>query len=268
MSRKFYREKGMAKASVLFSKAGLAIARPQPEILFLEDFVYTAGLQEEYSIATYYAHDPAHRGFAACNRLALSREVPPQSRDLARWNLFFYLKPANAFMPSFRAHPVGFTPPDEYHPSNPAVARLGNEIVLLQRAVNFTLCDDGTYQTPNDLPIHTRNFLLCLDAGLATRSPTEILQHADMPTSVFRAVLEDARLFAWRNELWCIACVRELSPKGWCDQVLARIAKVGPTSCRLTDWRVLTSEGLRRHDKNWMLRIAGDTLRFICAYTL
>jgi tetratricopeptide (TPR) repeat protein len=266
---KFYREKGMTDASALFSEAGLAIARPQQDILFLEDFVYTAGLQEEYSIAANYAHDPARRerGFAACNRLALSREVPPQSRDLARLNLFFYLKPANALMPSFTARPVGFTPPDGYRPSNPSVTRLGSEIALLQRAVNFSLSEDGTYQTPSDMPIHTRNFLLRLDADLAIASSTEILAPADMPTPAFKEVqgFEDGRLFAWQNGLWCIACVRELSPEGWCDQVLARTAEAGPASCRLTDWLVLAPEGARRHEKNWMPKIAGDALRFICA---
>jgi glycosyltransferase involved in cell wall biosynthesis len=266
---RYFRERGKNATSVLFSEPGLSVQRPEQDILFLEDFVYTTGLKEEYSIAANYSHDPARkdRGFAACNWLVLSRGVPPQSRDLARWNLFFYLKPANVFMPSFTARPLGFTPPDEYHPSNPSVTRLGNEVVLLQRAVNFTLRADGTYQTPNDVPIHTRNFLLCLDAGLAIRSSTEILQPVDMPTPAFRAVqgFEDARLFTWRNELWCIACVRELSPEGWCNQVLARIAEVGPTSHQLTDWRVLTPEGPRRHEKNWMPRIAGDALRFIYA---
>jgi glycosyltransferase involved in cell wall biosynthesis len=266
---RYFRERGKNAASVLFSEPGLSVKRPEQDILFLEDFVYTTGLKEEYSIAANYSHDPARkdRGFAACNWLALNREVPSQSRNLARSNLFFYLKPANAFMPSFTARPVGFTPPDEYHPSNASVTRLGNEIVLLQRTVNFTLSEDGACQTPNDVPIRTRNFLLWLDAGLAIRSSTEILQPADMPTPAIRAVqgFEDARLFAWRNELWCIACVRELSPEGWCDQVLARIAQVGPTSCRLTDWYVLTPEGPRRPDTNWMPRIAGDALRFICA---
>ena len=145
------------------------------------------------------------------------------------------------------------------------MARLGNEIVILQRAVNFTLSEDGTYRTPNDAPIHTRNFLLRLDAELAIRSSSEILPPADMPAPAFREVqgFEDARLFAWRNELWCIACVRELTPEGWCDQVLARIDDFGSVSCRLTDWRVLRPQGPRQHEKNWMPQVVGNQLQFI-----
>ena len=45
---RFYRERGMNEASALFAEAGLALPWPEHDILFLEDFVYTAGLQEEY----------------------------------------------------------------------------------------------------------------------------------------------------------------------------------------------------------------------------
>ena len=264
---RYYRERGKNDASVLFSEPGLAMRQPEQDTLFLEDFVYSTGLREEYSIAANYSPDPARkdRGFAACNRLALSREVPPQSRDLARWNLFFYLKSAQEMMPSFTARQVGFVPPDGYHPSNPSVARLGDEIVLLQRAVNFTLTPEGKYLTPDNVPIHTRNFLLRLDAELAVRSSSEILPPADMPAPAFREVqgFEDARLFAWRDKLWCIACVRELTPEGRCDQVLARIEESSPQQCRLTDWRVLSPEGPRRHEKNWMPQVVRDWLQFI-----
>ena len=127
------------------------------------------------------------------------------------------------------------------------------------------LTPEGKYQTPNDVPIHTRNFLLRLDAELAVRSSSEILPPADMPAPAFREVqgFEDARLFAWRDKLWCIACVRELTPEGWCDQVLARIDESSPQQIRLTDWRVLSPEGPRRHEKNWMPQVFRDWLQFI-----
>ncbi len=250
---RYYRERGMHEASVLFSEPGLAIPRPEEDVLFLEDFVYTAGLREEYSVAANYARDPARkdRGHAACNWLALNRDVPAAQRDLARANLFHYIEPAKAMMPSFAARPVWFTPPDGYHPTNPSVARWGDEIVLAQRCVNYTLTEDGHYRTLNDTPIHTRNFLLRLDDDLEIQSSAEILPPADMPEPAFREVVgfEDMRLFAWNDAL--------------CEQVLARLDDRTPEACRLADWRLLYPEGPRLHEKNWMPQIAGDRLQFI-----
>ena len=145
---RFYRDRGMHDASVLFSEPGLAMKRPEQDILFIEDFVYAAGLREEFSIAANYSRDPTRkdRGHAACDWLALSREAPQRSRDLARHNLFFYSEPAKALMPSFSARRVGFTPPDGWKASNPSVARQGEQLVMVQRCVNFTLAKDGEVQ--------------------------------------------------------------------------------------------------------------------------
>ena len=263
---RFYRERGMNAASVLFSEFGLTLPRPD-DILFLEDFVYTAGLYEEYSIAANYAHDPARkdRGHDACNWLALSRKVPDGTRNLARSNLLYYMQPASAMMPSFAARAVGFTPPDGYHPTNPSVARLGEQIMMVQRTVNYIMTGDDQYETPNGAPIHTRNFLLRLDPALDIQSSTEILPPVDMPEPSYELVqgFEDMRLFAWRGELWCSSNVRELTPEGWCEQVLARIDQRATGDSRLTDWRVLRPEGPRLHEKNWMPLVDDDRLQFI-----
>jgi glycosyltransferase involved in cell wall biosynthesis len=265
---RYYRERGMNDASLLFSEPGLAIPRPAEDVLFLEDFVYTAGLREEYSIAANYARDPARkdRGHAACNWLALNREVPAAQRDLARSNLFFYIEPAAAIMPSFAARQVDFAPPDGYRAMNPSVARRGDEVVLVQRTVNYELTN-GYYHTPKDAPIHARNFLLRLNDELRVQSSAEILPPVDFPAPSYQLVrgIEDIRLFAWRDSLWCCGTVRELTPEGWCDQGLARIDDLTPApgQCRLTDWRLLHPPGPRLHQKNWMPRVAEDRLQFI-----
>lgn len=265
---RFYREKGMNDASVLFSEAGLAASRPEQDMLFLEDWVYAAGLQEEYSIAANYARDPARkgRGFAACNRLALNRSIAPGPRELAWSNLFFYIQPAANLLPSFAARPIGFVPPAGYRTTNPSVTRLGRRIVVLQRTVNYEMTEDGLrYQTPGNGPIQTRNFLLHLTDEFEVESASEVLPPADMPEAVCRQVLgfEDLRLFAWQGVLWGSACVREFTAEAWCEQVLARIEPVDSATCRLTNWRVMTPEGPRTHEKNWMPQVDGDRLQFV-----
>jgi glycosyltransferase involved in cell wall biosynthesis len=264
---RYYRDRGMNDASLLFCEPGVAVPRPD-DILFLEDFVYTTGLQEEFSIAANYARDPIRRdrGFAACNWLTLNRDVPLGSRDLAWSNLFFYVEPAIQMMPSFAPRPIGFAAPDGYRALNPSVVRWGDQIFLVQRTVNYTLTEDGLrYQTADNAPIQTRNFLLRLSPELDIQSSGEILPPADMPPPAYRLVIgfEDMRPFLWRGELWCSACVRELTPEGWCEQVLARIDTGTADSYRLTDWRVLRPEGPRVHEKNWMPQVVGHKLQFV-----
>ena len=269
---RYHREKGMNEAAALFCEAGLAIGRPEQDILFIEDSVYAWGMREEYSIAANYARDPARkdRGFAACNWLALNRDIGDGPRDLAWSNLFHYVQPAKTMMPSFSARPVEFKAPDGYRPLNPSVARLGRQIVLSQRTVNYAMTEDGLrYETKDGDAIRTRNFLLRLNDRLAVEAATEILPPADMPEPAYNGVrgFEDLRLFAWNGELWGSACVRELTPEAWCEQVIARIDESGP--CRLTDWRVLRPAGPRVHEKNWMPLVtpgaaaAHETLHFI-----
>ncbi|UCI09543.1 glycosyltransferase [Mesorhizobium sp. B1-1-8] len=269
---RYYREKGMNEASILFSELGLSNKRPEQDILFIEDQIYTSGLREEFAIAANYAPDPARkdRGFAACNWLALNRDIGDGPRDLAWSNLFYYVQPAKTMMPSFSARPVEFTAPDGYRPSNPSVARRNDQIILLQRAVNYSLAEDNLqYHTPGEASVHTRNFLLRLDDDLGVQSASEILPPLDLPAPSNDRVLgfEDMRPFVWRDQLWGVSCMRELTPEGWCEQIIARIDEGGP--CRLTDWRVLRPTGPRVHEKNWMPLVkpgaatADETLQFV-----
>ena len=260
---RFCRNKGMHNASVLFCEAAFALALEQDTL---------TGLQEEFSIAANYARDPAlkSRGFAACDSLALNRTIPSKVRDVARSNLFFYLQPANKMMPSFVAHPIEFQAPGGYRSMNPSIARRGEQLVLVQRTVNYTIDhsrpdgDNARYIVPENV-FRTRNFLLNLSDDLGIQSSVEILSPRDMPTPVFARNLgfQDLRPFVWRDGLWCCGYVAELTPEGWYEQVLARIDVQALQGGRLTDWRVLRPEGPKGNEKNWMPRVDGDTLQFI-----
>lgn len=240
---RFYREQGMNDASVLFSEAGLGIGRPRQDILFIEDFVYTTGLLEEYAIAANYARDPARkdRGFAACNWLALDRTIADGPRDLARSNLFFYLRPAKVEMPSFAARPVGFVAPDGHQTSTPSLTRLGDEIVLLQEAVPHPAT-----------PGRARSFLLRLSNELGIGSVKEILQPADSPSPAYDPVLGTGqiRLFVWNGQLWTVSRTSEADDR--CEPVIARIDDRGPEPYQMTDWRVLHSGIETGHERSWM----------------
>jgi glycosyltransferase involved in cell wall biosynthesis len=262
---RFYRERGMNDASVLFAEAGLALKRPDRDTLFVEDFVYQVGLKEEYSIAANYSRDPARkdRGHAACDWLALSRDVPYAQRMLARFNLIFYLESADALLTSFKSQPVNFTLPDEWKTINPSITRHREQIVMVQHCI----VDEGDYQIASGSPTTTRNFLLRLNAALQVQESTEILWPEDLAPPAFDQVLafEQLRLFSWRGELWCSSTLRQLTAGGSCDQVLARIDCPPAGPCRLKDWRVLPAQG-PLSENNWMPQTAGNDLRFLCSY--
>ena len=188
----------MNDASVLFSEAGLAMQRPEQDILFLEDFVYTAGLpggifDRGELCARSGAQGPRLRGMQLAG--AESNSIPENTRNLAVSNLHFYIESAGEDDAVFcGASDRVLRRPTAIGPTNPSIARQGDEIVLVQRTVNYTIdhafrraMTDAT-RRPNGAPIHTRNFLLRLDRDLAIRSSTEILPPADMP---------EARLAAW-----------------------------------------------------------------------
>jgi hypothetical protein len=254
-------------ASILYAEAGLALHRPDGGAMFVEDFVHTTGLREEYSIAAYYSPDPERkeRGHAAADWLALSRAATPAARHLARSNLDFYCQPARALLPSFIARPVGFTPPEGWQATNPSIAGRGEQLVMVQRCVNYTLTEAGEYRTADGSPIATRNFLLRLNADLRVGAVTEILPPPNLPAPASDLVLgfEDVRPFLWRGELWCNARVRQLTPEGWCEQVLARIDCPPSGPAQMTDWRVLRPDGPQRHQIHWAPLVSGDDLRFI-----
>jgi glycosyltransferase involved in cell wall biosynthesis len=269
---RYCRMKGLNDKGCEFATRGLAIPRPEDSD-GADDWIYEWGLQEELSIVTNYSHEPAvkDRGFAACNWLALNRTIPDDPRNLAISNIRWFMTSATDMMPSFSARRIDFVPPDGYRATNPSIVRRDGEFLLVQRAVNYLIDDrfgEGDirrYAAPDGEPIKTRNFLLRVGDDFAIRSSVEILPPVDMPEPAWPLAqgFEDMRPFLWRNQLWGIACVRELSAEGWCDQVLARIDDFAADAARLTDWRILRPGGERLHEKNWMPIVSGDDARFV-----
>ena len=264
---RYFRQKQQYETSVIFAEAGLSVDGPGEDILFIEDKVYKYGLLEEYSIAAYYSFDTdrKERGFRACERLALCRDVSEATRSLARKNLYFYLSPAIDLMPSFESRRIAFTPPENYRACNPSITRQGDRILIAQRSVNYRL-EDGRYYTPGNSPIHTRNFLVELSPDLSIKQCREILEPLDLPLEYGKVLgFEDLRIFVWKQQLWTIACVKQLNRVGWCEQVLARLEDADDGALRLTDWRQLIPSGPKQHEKNWIPAVVGEELRFIYA---
>ena len=251
---RFCRERGMNAASLLFSEAGMAVPKPDSDALFVEDFIYSAGLKEEFALAAYYASEPARkaRGWKLCNWLALARTVPEESRNRARSNLRFYAPPARTLMPSFAAYPVGFNAPPGYRLANPSVALRGGRLVLLQPSLK------------GREPAHAKHFLLQLSDDTTVRSSAEVV----MPSETLQTEFDHPQLFSWRGSLWCCAGATGPANDGESMQGLACLDGKGPGPIRLTQQRRLRAQG--RHPRHWMPRVmrvpgkaAAEQLQFI-----
>jgi tetratricopeptide (TPR) repeat protein len=259
---RYYRERGMNSTSLLFSSIGLTLPHPDNNALYVEDFVYSAGLQEEYSIAANYSEDPAvkNRGHGVCNWLALNRGVPDRSRTLARSNLFFYAGSASAVMPSFAAHAIECALPDGHQLLSLSIANWAGRIVLLRATSNGKFRDDGRH-TPGSVPYSIRNTLLLL------RDDFSIDLSKELPSfgSHSREGIDLAalRLFVWRDGLWCLAVLPELASGESCWGVLARIDLAAQDASRLTDMRELYPEDPERNKGDWVPQVMEERLQII-----
>jgi glycosyltransferase involved in cell wall biosynthesis len=265
---RYYRVKGWNAAATLFSERGLEIPIPKDDVLFVEEWAYRYGLQEEFSIAANYAGEAERkdRGFAACEGLAFNRDIPAGPRELAFSNLQYYAQPLNRLVSSFVARRLEFSPPEGFKPLNPAVERRGGDVFVFQRTINYKMSEDGLrYVTEDGAPVQMRCFLLRLDEALRMRSCEEILLPEDLSErlSGVSLLLEDLRLFCWREGLWVSAIAREPRPERMGKHILARIEDDETGSRRLVDWRVVEPQAPKDSPPNAMPQVLGETLRFI-----
>jgi len=263
-----YRERGMNESASMFARRGLAIL-PTDDLLFVETGA-RAAMMEDLSITGYYSQDPETRQAAhlACDQLALDRNVSRETRELARRNLHFYLKPIAAIFPSWQIYRMKFAPPDGYAQMAPSVALLGTRIVAAARTVNYKIDERGYVQIKGDLPlaaggrIHTRTFMLDIDPDTFRDNVRgEILLPDDLPAPAndFITGFEDMRLFAWRGELWSQSTVLEQNPDAHAEQWLARIG----SDLRMCEARCITPERAKPREKNWIAVPDESALTFI-----
>ena len=251
---RYYREKGNGNLrSLLFSVPGLD-QKVSDDSLFVDTYAHTTGMREEFAICAYYDERRRKAGGKEANRLALENGGSWQSREQARTNLYWYLQPLSLSVPSFRPERLKFEPEDGWVAMNPSVVSYNDIPLVLVRTVNYRITPEGRYVSrtgdvgPGGVPvIRTRNFLLPMGSAAAV----ELELPVNLPSRKFDLVcgFEDSRLFAWQGGLWTLSTVRELTSEGWCEQVLASISDRGYYG---SDWRVITPELGRRHEKNWM----------------
>lgn len=253
-------KEGKNEVATHFALAGLQIPYPK-DSLFVSDYTYKFGLREVLAIAGFYQPETYERAFHECDNLALDRTAPMNTAENARTNLFHYLKPLFGQVRHCTMWRIPFVPPDGYTAMNPSIIRdpHGTGFIGIMRTVNYTISDEGNYliRGKDDIspyePIHTRNFLLRFDNTWRVLSAKEIVDPEDMPDPQFNLVrgFEDMRLFPdGENGLRFSACLRELTPEGWCEQVMGSIQE--HERAQITYYEKVAPNWQKQHEKNWM----------------
>jgi glycosyltransferase involved in cell wall biosynthesis len=263
----YFREHGDNYAALLFAERGLSVPRPN-DVLFVNDYVYETGLKEEISICAFYVDGKRGMGLRAANDLALAKNTPSHSREMAKANMFFYIEPLATYCPSFVAHRLAN---DNYHWSkfdslgytllNPSIA-LGpsGELYCVIRTVNYTIDEHGRYlikgtdgEANGTNPINTRNFMCVLSPkDLSVVTADEIIWSRPEPTFDLVTGMEDMRLSILPDGATKIsACVREENVQGWCRQVEADLSWSDyQQQWVVGDWHAMKVHD--QHEKNWM----------------
>lgn len=224
-------------------------------------------LDFEESIASWYVANRRGAAIAATNRTVTRRDTPTEFREAARRNRQYTISQlaASGWQPTPLTIPPDLLPTG-YTPTNPSIARCGNAVRVLVRAVNYRLRDDGSYDFPDY--IDSRHYL-----GELNRSgQLEGLREIHIPDQLRRDStlvrgFEDCRIVANASDPDRIVLIANASHPDHPDRrAMYRLAVRGVmTGTPIVDDVVhLRPPDDSNHEKNWMpIAADGEPLRLV-----
>lgn len=261
---RFYREKrDQQQTGWLFGAAAAAISIPN-DYLFVEKWIYEYGIDEELSILGNYSAATHVRGRYLTDKLSLSASVPALTRDTARRNMFYYLKPLGEIAASFRAVRIPEVNADAtYVNTNPSVAVIDGTIKAIVRTVSYRILPNGTYDYNGLASIRSTSFYASFDDELRLAYAVELERPTGLPVPTTFEVLdlEDMRLIPYNGEIYANACVLEQNTEFWREQYLV---KINPDTGETTFPRRIDPDFTpKQHEKNWMPILGSGPLSFM-----
>lgn len=231
----YYRNKGW-NAPALAAAEAVEHLPKSTDALFVNDFVYKAGIQEEIGITSFYVPGKRYKGLLATDKLSMQQSNYWSAINTARANVYHYLDPIATYCPSFKWRQINFTPPEGWVALNPSVCVHAEALHVNVRCVNYEIDAWGRYlirntetgEITNDNPINTQNYVLYLGADPhsdTTPWAFECYRDGNMPVEFPLVVgFEDMRIWSKKGELWGSSSVRQLHADGVPEQVLTRLA--------------------------------------------
>lgn len=223
-------------------------------------------------ISCYYAGTPENLtlGKQLCNDLNWDWDLQWHDRWHGRINLIWYTKKASELYPSTRVKTIDWKPDNDYNCMNPSICNFNGQLYMVIRTVNYDISytDNNHYYDMKDNDqwiVRTRNYLANFNDDLEITQIREILLPTTLPPVAFPQVIgfEDMRLFECQGDLWTSSTVRQLTPEGWHEIVVARI-ELKSDVAQLDDWWVAHPDHCEKaQEKNWMAAVKDNELYFI-----
>jgi glycosyltransferase involved in cell wall biosynthesis len=263
-----HREHGRSHAALLFLDRALEIPFPVDDMLFVEKSVYNWRLWEEIMISAWYVPGRREQGYAASERLLLSRGHDDDFYNYVASNETFY----HAELPRLRAgrfdvdqrllHWDGFN----YKCANPTVVRIGSRTVVNVRLVNYEQQGGQCYVSAADRGFHTRNVTLEWDrvSGKSHGCCESRGIPGHWPAATQKLGLEDMRWTLHDGRVWfTAACYQTPDAVDHCRVVLGRMSEALDAVDHVMPLR---RNDLQLAEKNWLPWSRAEELFVIYAY--
>lgn len=212
-----YRQTGENNLAYLYAKQGARIPYPKEHLLFVSYPAYDYQFDEELSIAAFYT-PYKNEGFAAANRIILSRKAPGHVKQATYDNMLFYVEnlKIDKMLPIKIDLPLIREGSDErYNLMNPSIQKTKDGYNVICRTVNFSQKGGMEYRSrhPDDPTIRTRNFLVRYDPSFQLLSQREIIEELPRERRPSQVVgLEDCRLIEPDQHLWMFSTTYDAHP--------------------------------------------------------
>jgi hypothetical protein len=254
---RLHRRLGRVDEAIACAERGRTLPAPSDAALFVHTDVQAYGLDLEIARAAMRTvHAP--RGFAACERLALSRAVPQAVAEEARQLEAEYVAPLEDLSLTTLTPAL----PAPWRPCNPSIRRTTDGYLVICRAVNYeqsrmryrTLDADGIYRT--------RNVLMRLDRSrrVLDERPVTI---DEPPLRADRVQgLEDCRLVAGDDRFRFTCTTTDRHPRQRVHESLCEADPAGHVRAH----RPLVGAYDDRPQKNWLPFLDAGRLLAIYAY--
>lgn len=223
-------------------------------------------------ISCYYSKTPENQtlGKQLCNDLNWDWDLPWSDRWYGRINLIWYTQKADQVFADTKVKVIDWKPENNYNCMNPSICNYNGQLYMVIRTVNYDISytENNHYYDMKDNDqwiVRTRNYLADFNDDLEITRIREILLPETLPPVAFPQVVgfEDMRLFECQGDLWTSSTVRQLTPEGWHEIVVARI-ELKSDVAQLDDWWVVHPDHCEKaQEKNWMAAVKNDELFFI-----